>query len=207
MKAKVIKRFFSIIICIGCIMSAMCLSACVDKNGYVPKGEFYIKTSPANGDAGAMEVIDLEAEYKSYQGTSDIIVSVTVGFGHQPDVVGFYGEDANDTFYVLYQVFEVPLKDNSQPVWENKVEYSNSFFDAKYNSTVPKDRSFLFIPIYGDFYPLYKEAAEIVFPEGIQSGVVRVNCYTVPENGEGEMVSEGLEFPFTRIDGVLTLVS
>ncbi len=199
------KRLVLIILCIGFIISATCIAACGDKNEYVPKGEFYVKTSPANGDAGVKEVLDLEAEYKSYQGAGDITVPVTVGFGHQPDTVGLYGEGANDTFYVLYQVFEYPLKDNPQPVWENQVEYSDSFYGAKYNSTVPKNRSFLFIPVYGDFYPLYKEGAEIVFPEGVQSGLVRVNFYIVLENDNEQTVSEGLEFSFTRKDGVLAL--
>lgn len=201
------KRLISITLCIACIMIATCVSACVDKNGYVPKGEFYVKTSPANGDAGVKEVIDLEAAKKSYQGEGDITVPVTVGFGHQPDMVGVYGEDANDTFYVLYQVFEYPLKDNPQPVWENKAEYSDSFYGAKYNSTASKDRSFLFIPFYGDFYPLYEETAEIVFPQGVQSGIVRVNCYVVLENDVEPTVVEGLEFSFTRTDGVLTLAA
>lgn len=197
----------SIILCIVSITVALCASACGDNNEYVPKGEFYVKTPAARGDAGVGEVIDLEAEYKSYQGAGDITIPVTVGFGHRPDMVGYYGEDANDTFYALYQVFEDPLADDPQPVWENKVEYSDSFYDAKYNSTVPKDSSFLFIPFYGNFYPLYKEAAEIVFPEGVQSGIVRVNCYIVTENGYGGTFGKGLEFSFTRIDDILTLSS
>lgn len=97
------------------------------------------------------------------------------------------------------------MKDDSQLVWEKKVEYSDSFYDAKYNSTVPENRSFLFIPFYGDFYPLYKETVKIVFPEGVQSGIVRVNCYIVLENDNEQTFSEGLEFAFTHIDGVLTL--
>ncbi len=200
-----IKKSISIILCIGCIMLTICLSACEDKNKYIPEGEFYVKTSPANGDAGAGEVVDLEAKYKAYQGEGNITVPVTIGFGHLPDRVGLYG-DQNDTFYILYQVFG-SLNDDPQPVWEKKVEYSDSFYDAKYNSTVAKNHSFLFIPFYGDFYPIYKEAAEIVFPEGIQSGTVRVTFYIVLENDNEQTFCEGLEFSFTRVNGVLTLNS
>ncbi len=194
------KKLAMITLVICCIMLTMGLSACGDKNKYIPKGEFYVKTSPACGDAGVLEVIDIEAEYKTYQGEGDITVPVTVGFGHQPKSVGL----CDGTFYILYQVFEHPLKDNLQPIWEKKVEYSDSFYDEKYNSTVPKDRSFLVIPLYGDFYPLYKERAEIVFPEGVPSGLVRVECVVL---GNGfEMVVE-LEFSFARIDDILTLDS
>ncbi len=195
------KRLATIILCICLIMLTMGLSACGDRNEYIPKGEFYVKTSPAHGDAGVGEVIDVEAEYKSYRGEGNITVLVTVGIGHKPSFVGLCG----GTFYILYQVFEHPLKDNPQPMWEKKSEYSDSFYDAKYNSTVPKDSYFLFIPFYGDFYPLYKERAEIVFPKGVQSGIVRVKC-VVNENDSEQTVGE-LEFSFARIDGILTLDS
>ena len=201
-----VKRTISIILCTCYIMLSMCLSACGNKGKYTPKGEFYVKTSPSHGDAGVPFVIDLESECNTYQGAGDIVVPVTVGFGHLPEDHR-YGEDENDTFYLLYQVFDqVPVMPDIRPVWENKVEYSDSFYDEKYNSTVPKNSSFLFIPFYGDFYPLYKESAEIVFPEGIQSGTVTIDCYVVlPERDAEVTAGLGLEFSFTYIDGVLTL--
>lgn len=193
------------ILCIGCLMMALCISSCGQTYRYIPAGEFYVKTSPADGDAGVMEVIDLEAEKKSYYGEGDITVPVTVGFGHQPNFTAICGEDVNDTFYVLYQVFEQTAERNPRPAWENKAEHSDNFYDAKYNSTIPVNRSFLFIPFYGEFYPLYKETAEIVFPEGVQNGTICVNCYVVLEKNAEHRIDVGLEISFTHMDGVLTL--
>ncbi len=212
-KNKIIKKLLSWLRCICFIMLFICLSACGggDEYNYIPKGEFYIKTPPAKGDAGVKDVIDIEAEFRSYQGEGNITVPVTIGFGHKPNSGG-YGEDANDTFYILYQVFEIPLRDNPQPAWEKKAEYSDSFYDAKYNSTESKDNSFLCIPSYGEFYPLYKETVEITFPEGVQRGIVRVNVYAVLENYNGhsiieQQISGGLEFSFTRLDDAIKLDS
>ena len=86
------KKTISLALCTFCIMLSMVLSACGDKNKYVPKGEFYVKTSPSAGDVGVDSVIDLEAEYKTYRGEGDIVVPVTIGFGHLPGHGG-YGED------------------------------------------------------------------------------------------------------------------
>lgn len=199
------KKAISLALCAFCIMLSMVLSACGDRSGYVPKGEFYVKTSPSAGDVGVDSVIDLEAEYKTYRGEGDIVVPVTIGFGHLPGHGG-YGEDENDTFYLLYRIFDQKfVKSDAKPIWENKVAYPNSFYDEKYNSTVPKNRSFLFIAFYGDFYPLYKESAELVFPEGIQSGAVTIECYTVLPKRDVEQLVDILEFSFTRNDDVLTL--
>lgn len=197
-------KFISTTLCICCITISMCLFSCGDKNKYILKGKFYVKTSPSEGDTNASEVIDIEAEYISYQGTGDIIVPVIVGFGHLPSLAK-NDSKTNDTFYVLYQVFGFPIKDNP-PVWKKKVEYADSFYDAKYNSTIPNNTSFLFIPISGEFYPLYKERVEIVFPEGIQEGRVEVYCYSVYENGNNIYIKD-LDFSFTRDCNVLTLDS
>lgn len=201
------KKTISLVLCTFCIMLSMVLSACGDKNNYVPKGEFYVKTSPSNGDVGVSSVIDLEAEYKTYRGEGDIVVPVTIGFGHLPGD-DRYGEDENDTFYLLYRVFDQKIvRPDAEPVWENKVEYSNSFYDEKYNSTVPKDSSFLFMAFYGDFYPLYKESAELVFPEGVLSGTVTIECYEILPKRDAEQSVNGMEFSFARNDNVLTLES
>lgn len=98
-----IKKLSSIFLCIGCIMFAMGLSACGKKTEYIPKGKFYIKTSPSNGDAGVKEVIDIEAEYRTYQGEGDISVPVTIGFGHQPELSDFTATQM--IFFMFYIKF------------------------------------------------------------------------------------------------------
>ncbi len=94
----------------------------------------------------------------------------------------------------------------SKPLLQ-KVEYSDSFYVEKYSSTEQKNNAFLFITIYGHFYPLYNEEVEIVFPEIVQNGIVRIYCFIVYENYDGPSEIARLNFSFTRTDGELILDS
>ena len=196
------KNTVSIIICF--LLIAVCLTACGERTQYTPTGEFYIKTSPSRGDGGEVNVISIEAERKTYEGDGDITVPMTVGLGHLPTMANEY--DGTDTFYVLYQVVKVPLQENEASVtaWEKRVEYSDSWYDAKYNSTEQVNRPFLIFSHYGQFYPIYKETVEIVFPADVENGTLEVEACAVLEGEEDPYIMK-LSFSFHRIDGVLTL--
>ena len=185
------------------VLFVLCFTGCREENPYTPTGEFYVKTSPARGDGGVAEVISLEAARKTYEGDGDITVPMTVGFGHLP---GFdeYGEDVHDTFYVVYKIVASPWRADKEAVWEKKVEYSDSWGDSKYNSTEQVNRSFLIFPHYGQFYPMYKENVDIVFPADVEKGWLYVEMYYVIEGWEDYRFT-GLDVSFERVDGVLAL--
>lgn len=191
------------ILCIALLLIMLCLTACQNENEYTPTGEFYIKTSASRGDTGVVDVISLEADSKTYEGDGDIAVPMTVGLGHLPGVDD-YGDDVRDTFCVQYQIIEAPLAADKAPVWEKKVEYTDSWDDSKYDSTEQKNRPFLIFPHYGEFYPLYKETVEFVFPEDVTKGYVQIIIFTVIE-GQANSRFCDLEFYFERVGGVLTL--
>lgn len=192
---------------LGMIIFATLLSltAC-QKAGYEykPTGEFYTKTSPAHGDAGASKVISLEALYKTYEGEGDITVPFTVGFGHlSPGVEKELS--AKDTFCLVYRVFDGPWTKDQVPAWEKKVEYTDYWDDSKYNATEPMNRSFLMIPLYGDFYPLYTEQVDVVFPEEVESGYLEVGLLIYNEGADKPHFYMTLEVDFQRVNGVLIL--
>ena len=195
------KRIVALCVCL--VLVALCFTGCQEKNEYTPTGEFYIKTSPSRGDGGVVEVISLEAEHKTYEGTGDITVSMTVGLGHLPSR-GIHSNDNQETFYVLYKIIKLPSQANKEPAWEKKVEYSDSWYDSKYDSTEQANRPFLFFPHYGEFYPLYKENVDIIFPADVESGRLYVELYRVVEGYEDHQFA-GIDFYFERVDGVLTL--
>ena len=197
------KRIVALCICL--VLVALCFTGCQEKPEYTPSGEFYVKTSPSRGDGGVSEVISLEAEHKSYESDGDITVSMTVGLGHLPGQGG-YGDDVQDTFYVLYKIIASPWQADKEAVWERKVEYTDSWYDSKYDSTEQVNRPFLIFPHYGEFYPLYKENVDIVFPADVEKGWLYVEVYSVIEGREDHQFA-GLDFYFERVDGVLTLHS
>ena len=190
-----------LILCLA--LAVLCLASCQNTSEYVPSGDFYVKTSPAQGDGGASDVISLEATYKSYTGNGDITVPMKVGFGHLPSNYD-PPADAKDTFYVVYQVIEAPLQAEEETAWEKKVEYAESWYLSKYNSTEQVNRSFLIFPHYGEFYPQYFETVDIVFPATVEKGYFEVILFYVSDTGVAWQFC-GLEFYFERVDGVLTL--
>ena len=197
----------SIIICAMLMLVLACLSACgLNAPSYVPTGEFYKKTSPAIGDGGATDVIDLEAEYLTYQGTGDITVPMTLGFGHWP-TNSEYEADPNASFSVHITVHGFPVK-KDQPAWELTLDYQEDWYSKKFDSTEPEEsHPFLFIPHYGDFYPLYKENVEIVFPEGLESGVLYITITLVEGERTTGMHCDELCVGFYREGDILTLES
>lgn len=196
------KKHFSLLLV---LLLTLSFTGCQEESEYTPAGEFYIKTSPSRGDGGVAEVISLEAKHKSYEGAGDITVPMTVGLGHLPGQGG-YGDDVQDTFYVLYKIIASPWQADKEPAWEKKVEYTDSWYDSKYDSTEQVNRPFLFFPHYGEFYPLYKENVDIVFPADVEKGWLHVEVYSVIEGREDHQFA-GLDFYFERVDGVLTLHS
>lgn len=194
----------AVLLCALLLLAAFCLSACGDKPAYVPTGEFYKKTSPAIGDGGATDVIDLEAEYLTYQGTGDITVPMTVGFGHMP-TNSKYEPDPNKSFAVHIAVYGA----GEQPAWEMTLDYAEDWYSEKFDATEPEEsHPFLFIPDYGDFYPLYKENVEIVFPEEVTRGALYITVI-MKESGVETGRSDNREFrvDFERNGDVLTLES
>lgn len=195
------KRSITVAIILSLIICVL-MTACEERSEYTPTGEFYIKTSPSQGDGGVAEVISLEAEHKTYEGDGDIAVPMTVGLGHLPGQGGY--DDIHDTFYVMYKIIEAPWQADKEPAWEKKVEYADSWYDSKYDSTEQENHPFLFFPHYGEFYPLYKEDVEIVFPAEVEKGTLHIEIYTVIEGQEDQQFAN-MEFYFERANGVLTL--
>lgn len=196
------KKYFSLLLV---LLLTLSFSGCQEESEYTPAGEFYIKTSPSRGDGGVAEVISLEAEYKTYEGNGDITVAMTVGLGHLPGQGG-YGDDVQDNFYVMYKIIASPWQADKEAAWERKVEYTDSWYDSKYDSTEQVNRPFLIFSHYGEFYPLYKENVDIVFPADVEKGWLYVEVYSVIEGREDHQFA-GLDFYFERVDGVLTLHS
>ena len=197
-----------VILALSLLTFMFCLTGCnlhiggryiFDKAEYKPTGDFYVKTSPCIGDAGVIDVISVEAEHKTYKGTGDITIPFTIGFGHLPEVANIYPDKAPG-FNAIYSVYDEYMWDGSiDPVWQKIVEYSDSYYSEKYNSTEPRELMALFIviPRYGDFYPLYKETVYITFPANIQDGDVTIDV-------EGAHID--LSFKFSRDGDTLKLI-
>ena len=161
------------------------------------QGCFYVKTPACIGDAGITTVISMEAEHDTYEGNGDITIPFTVGFGHLPGYDPTGGKDTGG-FHATYSVYDGhEWNDSTEPVWQHIVEYTDSFYSEKYNSTEQKNSSmFIVIPVYGQFYPLYKETVYITFPADIQDGYVVINV-------EG---AYPLSFEFRRVGNTLYLM-
>ena len=162
------------------------------------QGYFYVKTPACMGDAGISTVISMEAEHDTYEGNGDITIPFTVGFGHLPEVANIYPDEAPG-FNAIYSVYDGhEWNDSTEPVWQHIVEYSDSFYSEKYNSTEQKNSSLFFIfPVYGQFYPLYEETVYITFPADIQDGYVVINV---------EGAHYPLSFEFRRVGNTLYLM-
>lgn len=196
-----------VLLCAVLLLFAFCLHACGEKPAYVPTGEFYQKTSPSIGDGGASDVIDLEAEHLTYQGTGDITVSMTVGFGHMP-VRSAHEPDPNSSFAVHISVYGFPFE-KDEPAWETTLQYDEDWDSVKFNATEPEEsHPFLIFPHYGDFYPLYKENVQVTFPAELERGVLFI---TVSKKQDGMDVGGAhcreLRVDFYREGDVLTLES
>lgn len=183
-----------------CVLFVLCCAGC---RRYTPTGELYKKTPAHNGDADVSRVISMEAAHKSYEGEGDITVPMTVGFGHLPEDTG-YGKE-NNTFYLTYSVYSSPRKKDNTPVWEKKVAYPDAYGSDKYASGKRNHSPLLFFADYGEFYPLYKEEVEIVFPAEVKKGYFEIALYHVIEGQEVHQYGGSLSCDFARKGGVLTL--
>lgn len=95
----------------------------------------------------------------------------------------------------------LPAKESA---WEKKMEYTDSWYDSKYDSTEQENRSFLIFPHYGEFYPLYKETVDIIFPADVEYGGLYVELYIVIEGQEDRKIA-ALNCYFKQENGILTL--
>ena len=151
---------------------------------------------------GGSSVISLEAEHATYQGEGDITVTFEVGLGHLDGIGGIEGDD---TFYVVYRIIEAPWSANASPAWEKRVDYNESWYSDKFLSTEPEEvHSFIF-PRYGEFYPIYKENVDIVFPENVEKGYLMIWLYCVADYFEEDQLFFSAELYFTHENGTLVL--
>lgn len=186
------------------IFAAVSLISCGKGAAYEPEGEFYFKTSPAGGDVGVAEVISLEAGRAEYEGDGDITVKMEVGLGHLPDVGGGYGDGVEDSFYVIYRITEGWSADD-KPAWEKRVDYNESWYSEKFNSTEQEDIPTFIFPRYGEFYPIYKEMVDIVFPADVEKGYLQICLCSVVEGWEEDHLFFSASIYFTHENGVLKL--
>ncbi len=178
------------------LTSLLLISSCIScaKPAYTPTGEIYGKTSPSQGDAGVSEVVDIEIEKASYPADGDITVPVKVGVGHHPS-------DRPDGDAYAYLTIRVWLDKYAEDEPDKVIRFDYPDWEtAKFNSTEPQDRSFLFIPLYGDFYPLYRETVELTIPADVSFGLVCAELHEGNPQGN-EYVTDSVKIEFERIDG------
>ena len=200
------KKALLTFICVSLLFSSLFLYSCDNGYKYEPTGEFYFKTSPADGDMGVTEVISLEAEHITYEGDGDITVKMEVGLGHLPNIGG-YGEGVENSFYVIYRITEAPWSANAEPSWEKRIDYNESWYSEKFNSTEQEDIPTFIFPRYGEFYPIYKEKVDIVFPEDVERGYLQIWLYSVVEGWEEDHLFFCAQIYFTHENGILNLES
>ena len=155
------------------------LASC-SKPAYVPAGEIYSKMSPALGDSGVVDVVDMELDKAVYASEGELTVSVKLGVGHRP-----HRNDSPDGEGYAYLL--IRARYNTTPAGEfleiGRLDFPD-YETAKYNSTEPEpDRSFLFMPIYGDFYPTYRESMDWTIPADATSGYIKAELHVVDDYG------------------------
>lgn len=198
------KKIFLIFVCAALLLSSVLMYSCNNGYRYQPEGEFYFKTSPASGDAGVTEVISLEADKATYEGEGDITVTFEVGLGRL-DIGGGYGEGVENSFYVVYRIAEAPWSANTEPVWEKRIDYNESWYSDKFLSTEQEKIPTFIFPRYGEFYPIYKENVDIVFPEDVEKGYLQIWLYAIVEGWEEDHLFFSAQLYFTHEDGILNL--
>ena len=179
------------------LLLTLTLASCTPKPAYTPEGEVYVKTSPSRGDGGVVEVIDLEMEKAVYTAEGALTVPVTFGVGHRPSDI----PDGDGYAYLLLRAGydTTPAGEYEEigrfdfPDWET----------AKYNSTEPEpDRAILIIPIYGEFYPVYRDSVNWDIPAHASSGYIEAVLYIQDDHGNLYM-SRDIQIRFERVDGEL----
>ena len=168
---------------------------------YTPEGEIYVKTSPAWGDGGVTDVVDMEIEKAVYTADGELTVPVKLGVGHRPNR---YDKSDGDGYAYLV----ISVRYNTMPPGEileiGRLDFPDYETD-KFNSTKPEpDRSILFMPIYGDFYPIYRESVDWDIPADAKNGYMEAVLHTVDSNGNhSDYSNHSPRIYFERIDGEL----
>lgn len=200
-KADLLKR---VALALTALLLVSSLAAC-SKPAYTPTGEIYVKTSPARGDAGETEVLELEMERASYPADGGVTIPIRLGIGHlqqgHPDGEGYA--------YVTLTVWLDKLP-KDEPDEVRRLEYPD-WETETYTATEPEGKplwAYLipFMPYYGDFYPLYRETVEVTVPAEVGSGVIRAELHVVDEQGN-ESFTDPLQISFERIDGSLVFTA
>lgn len=160
--------------CCLILFSLLILLTSCNRPSYVPEGDVYAKTSPAYGDAGVSLVTDLEIESEKYIDSKSFSVPVRVGVGHRPSDT----PDGEGCAYVILRA-----RYDTTPAGEfvevARLDFPD-FETAKYNSTEPEpDRSFLVIPIYGEFYPTQRQTVTWAIPDDAQSGRLEAELHEI----------------------------
>ena len=198
------KRIPLMLICTSLLLSSLFLCSCLNEDKYESPYEFYFKTSPADGDMGVTEVISLEAEHSTYFGDGDVTVTMEIGLGHLPGIGG-YGEEVEDRFYVLYRIIETPWSADAAPAWKKRVDYNESWYSPKFNSTEQEDIPNFIFPRYGEFFPIYKEKVDIVFPADVEKGYLEIWLCSTAEGWEADQRFFSASIDFTHKNGELKL--
>ena len=135
-----------------------------NKTTYNYNGEVYLKSRVSNGDEGNELVVDIEIEKKEYDLNENNIIPVKVGCGHLPD---------HDGLEQIAFVVELYYNNINEPY--NRIENNIIDFNSiTYYSTVPNNKSFLFIPFYDDFFPTYHEKHNLEIPKESETGYIKV---------------------------------
>lgn len=189
-------RILSLTILLLTIFCAAC-----SRPVYTPTGEIYVKTSPANGDAGVSEVAELEMERASYPADGDVTVPIRLGIGH----LSKGRADGEAYAYVTLSVW-LDQQPTEQPAEVRQLEYPD-WETEKFASTEPEGKplwAYLIpiMPYYGDFYPLYRETVEVAIPADVSFGLIRAELHIVDEQGNVSF-TDPLQISFERVDGAL----
>ena len=186
------------------ILFCMLMKSCFTFPGYKPEGEFYEKTSPCHGDAGVSEVISFESEKKSYEADGDITITAEIGIGHLENRTDEY---PSSTFYITYQLYNSPFKkDDLTPIWEKRVDYSDSFYSKKYETSLYDKMPFIEHAIYPEFYPTYTEKVDILIPAEVSEGYLEITIISVHQGEETEYWPvESLIIEIERKNGMIIL--
>ena len=160
-------------ICLILICIFLLLTSC-NRPAYVPEGDVSDKTSPTNGDAGVSLVTDLEIECEKYIDSKNFSIPVKVGVGHRPSDT----PDGEGYAYVILRA-RYDTTPTGEFVEVARLDFPD-FETAKYNSTEPEpDRSFLVIPIYGEFYPTQRQTVTWAIPDDARSGRLEAELHEI----------------------------
>lgn len=194
------KRIYALLILTSMLLT-LCLSSCTPQPAYEPAGEVYAKTSPARGDGGVSEVVDITVEKAVYAASGDVTIPVRIGLGHHHWPLRV--EDGPG-----YAWLEIKLRtvDGEGMITADTLRLDYPDWEtAKFDATEPEERPWYLITFpyyYGDFYPLYHDTVEWNIPADAIEGRMEVCLYEVEDNGN-EYTTQSVRLWFERVDGEL----